>query len=204
MIRCRALLVGLAAIEVMCLFPARAEGESAYARATRESILLAGPESWYLEEFDERERPVSAVRWVAGEISEEYSWMYGEGSDVVRFALRTGKTFSEETSFDSRGNLERRVRKAQEGAETRDEYGYDGENRIVLSTSTDGSRVIQERFEYGEDGTVSKRTVYTDGVLSLVAVYENEDSWIETVYVDNEPALIVAYRDGVRVKGGKR
>ncbi len=119
MIRAGAWLVGIAAIEALCLSPASAEEGRAYARATRESILLAGPESWYLEEFDERERPVSAVRWVAGEISEEYSWMYGEGSDVVRFALRTGKTFSEETSFDTRGNLERRVRKTQEGIETR-------------------------------------------------------------------------------------
>ncbi len=51
---------------------------------------------------------------------------------------------------------------------------------------------------------MSKRTVFTDGTLSLVAAYENEDSWIETVYVNDEPALIVAYKDGVRVKGGRQ
>ena len=180
---------------------AGAPPKAAYARTTRDSVSIAGQDVWYLEEFDFRERPSSAVRWEKGEIAERTSWVYHDSSDVVRLSVRTGKNGSTEMEFDESGRCVRMAVVDASGVETGYRYAYDGAGRLSQSETESAKKTVRVTYAYGLDGALSERKVFTNGELSLVAAYRDDENWVETAYFDGVPILVVEYVDGARRKG---
>ncbi len=208
----RALAVVFCAVSLRAISPAAYAQEdapaeptpatgSAYAKATRDAIAIAGKDVWYLEEFDERERPSSAVRWEKGEITERTTWLYHDGTDVVRLTVRAGVAGSTESEYDESGRCVGMVSTDASGGEVRYRYAYDKQGRLSESGTDDGKKTVRVTYAYRSDGSLSEKKVFTDGNLSLVAAYKDDDNWVETAYYDGVPILVVEYVDGVRRKG---
>ncbi len=176
---------------------------AAYAKTTRDSVAIAGRDVWYLEEFDARERPSSAVRWEKGEITERTTWFYHDNSDVVRLSVRTGADGSTESEFDESGRCVGMVVVDVSGSETRYRYAYDSQGRLSESWTEDGKKSVRVTYAYRPDGSLSERKVFTDGSITLVASYRDDDNWVETAYFGGVPILVVEYVNGVRRKGNR-
>ncbi len=175
--------------------------ETAYAKTTRDSVAIAGKDVWYLEEFDSRERPLRAVRWENGEISERTSWLYHDSSDVVRLSVRIGPAGSTEIEFDTTGKCVRMAVLDALSRETNYRYAYDAKGRMSETETNDPKKTVLVTYAYREDGSLSERKVFTNGKLSLIATYSDDDNWVETAYFDGVPILVVEYVNGVRRKG---
>lgn len=172
-----------------------------YSLTGRDSVILANRDVWYLEEFDSLERPIRGTKWEKGEITEKTSWIYFEGSGGTRLHVKTGPSGTTETEYDEEGRCVRLkiMMKDEEAKEIA--YAYDKDGRLSSSVTESGTKTTKIQYEYLSDGNLKRKTMTTNGELSLICEYASEDDWTETVYSGGKPILVVDYVDGVRQKG---
>ena len=65
-----------------------------FASVSDGGIILAAAESWYLEEFDARERPIAGTLWNKGEIVKRTTWVYADPDQQAAKKITTGLTGS--------------------------------------------------------------------------------------------------------------
>lgn len=166
---------------------------------SRAGVTLGGEKRWTHEEVDRLGRPVARTVWQDGAVVETVAWEYdGDAQRPTRMVV-VGKAESVVTEFDGMG---REIR-----VETRDPTGplirllqrrYDGEGRLVETSTEEGDHRYRTEYAFGPDGKLAVKTQYRDGLVTSRAVYESADDWVETLYVDGRPILEVVFVNGTR------
>lgn len=172
-----------------------------YSRSENAGVVIAGQDSWYLEEFDSLERPAMGTTWTSGEISRQVSWLYYDETQLVRTRVDTAITGSTVTDYDRSGHVLSVVTGDADGNEltsVRNTYGEDGS--ITESIETAGKTVKRTTYIYDKNAFLIEKRGYTNGVLNIVTRWKDEDNWTETVYSKGRVVLVATYVDGVRQK----
>ena len=207
-------------LSLVVLFPLRGQEETTYTHTGLDGIILAKTDTWYYEEFDTTGRPISGIRWEKKNIVERTTWAYFGESQQLRLSVTTTDTLETQTEYDRNGNIitirETPVQKAEDKEpveavpeETRDPtspkpeervitYSYDGRNLLRETLTRKGDVLVKMRFDYRDDGTLSEKSVYKNGALTIRYVYRDEENWTETVYQDDLVVLTVTYENGER------
>ena len=172
-----------------------------YARTGSEGMVITGANSWYLEEFDSLERPVTATTWVAGKIAKKVSWVYYGDTQLIDTKIATVDTGSTVSRFDRSGNVLVVTESDAEGEILNTTVNtYTKESRLETSTRTEGATVKRTTYIYAPDGTLLEKRAYTNDMLDIVCRWKDEDNWTETVYSKGKAVLVARYADGQRVK----
>ena len=66
--------------------------DKVYSRSEVSGIVIAGNQSWYLEEFDALERPATGTTWTSGEVSKKISWIFYSETQLVKTFFETIET----------------------------------------------------------------------------------------------------------------
>jgi hypothetical protein len=172
-----------------------------YSRSENAGVVIAGQDSWYLEEFDSLERPATGTTWTSGEISRQTSWLYYDETQLVRTRIETDATGSTVTDYDRSGHVLSVVTGDADGNEltsTRNSYGDDG--AITESIESAGKTVKRTTYIYDKNAFLIEKRGYSNGVLNIVTRWKDEDNWTETVYSKGRVVLVATYVDGERQK----
>lgn len=181
--------------------PASDAAAGLWTNTGEDGIRMASKDRWYLEEFDDLGRPVSAVLWLKAEISERTKWVYEGASQMPAKKTVSGKDRTTETSYDEAGNeLVVTVTAAAGPVISRTENRYDDKERLISTETVAGGKSTKTEFFCAADGSLERKTVSVDGVLVLECTYADSsgDNRSETVYDGGKPVLTVEYRDGSR------
>lgn len=200
-------------IMVFFVFSLIAQNKDGYSHVGMDGLLLAEKDTWYLEEFDHAGRPYKSVRWEKGVISETTSWLYfGDSQNVFQCRVKSEQS-STKTEYDNSGNivsiketiLEKKDKKTDADKTiapvTTDRvftYSYDSQNRLRESVIKRDGFLQKVLFDYREDGSLSKKSVFKDGALTVIYAYLDEENWTETVYYNDLAMLTVVFQNGVR------
>lgn len=180
--------------------PAAFASEDPYSRIGSDSITVIEGDRWYLEEYDDRGRPIKGTQWAAGEVESLTSWLYEGDAPQCLTRLITDSGGSEETRYDGRGNEIHRVRKDVNGVTLSSRSRvWDDKRRETLRETTEKGITTREEWTYDEKDNLAERRIAKNGVPVLVAVYESESAWTETVYSKGEPIFTQRFEDGRRV-----
>lgn len=191
-----------AALVLLCLAPVAIFPEPSYSRIGNDGLTVAEADSWYLEEYDPRGRPVRATQWVSGEIASVTSWLYEGDSARCESVVTTDAEGSVETRFDGAGNdIYTEVKDASGATVSFTAREWDEDRRELLRRTVKGDKSETQVWTYREDGTLSSRRLEKNGTVVLEAVYESADDWVETVYRNGAPVLVQRFLRGVREGG---
>lgn len=181
-----------------------AQNTDSYSHTGMDGVVLAEKDTWYLEEFDRAGRPLAAVRWEKGVISETISWQYyGDSQRVYKSQVKSDTRLTE-TEYDSSGNiilinetlLEEKVQPVK--PDRIFIYSYDAKNRLRESVSQRSGSLQKIIYDYRDDGSLSKKHIYKNGLLTLIYAYKDEENWTETVYHNDLAILTVVFQNGER------
>ncbi|MBN1617240.1 MAG: hypothetical protein JW875_07985 [Spirochaetales bacterium] len=177
-----------------------------YTKTSRDSVIVATNDEWYLEEFDKLERPVEGVLWKKGEIVEQKSWSYHGETGIVFLELLTNENETIETEYDGKGRCIRVETEASSGDTELTLYSWDNKDKLSESLVETKKKSVRTVYMWdGED--LSEKIVYIDGILSLRYQYKDQENWSETVYTKGKPALVVEFENGTRRRrpyGGRK
>ncbi len=178
-------------------FAALPAAENAYSRIGQDSMTVIDDTGWYLEEYDGLGRPFRGSRWENGEIVSRTDWTYPGDSAQCETSVTTGPSGSEETAYDSRGS-EIRVTRKDEGGNvvSQTDRHWDEERREIARETRTGKTTTREEWQYADDGALTARKLYKNGVCVFTADYETETVWTETVYSDGSPLHSQRFVDG--------
>lgn len=172
-----------------------------FASVSDGGIILAAAESWYLEEFDAKERPIAGTLWIKGEIVKRTTWVYAGSAQQADKKIITGLTGSTETGFDAHGN---EILVIQTGAKgiilSTLTKQYNSINQLTESELTTGTKIVKTELEYTAGDRLKEKRVYTNGQKTIIYAYASEDNWTETIYSNEVPVLVVTYENGARKK----
>lgn len=172
-----------------------------YARSGSAGMVVTGKNSWYLEEFDSLERPVSATTWVAGKIAKKVSWTYYGDTQLIDAKIETVDSGSTVSRFDRSGNVLTVAESDAEGGILNSTVNtYTSESHLETSTRTEGDTVKRTTYIYGPEGTLLEKRAYTNDMLDIVCRWKDEENWTETVYSKGKAVLVARYVNGQRVK----
>ncbi|HOU38705.1 MAG TPA: hypothetical protein PLS27_00940 [Treponemataceae bacterium] len=202
--------------------PLAGQDSGTYTHTGLDGIILAKSDTWYYEEFDTAGRPVEGVRWEKNEIVEKTTWSYFDDTQRIRQSVTTTDELITETRYDRNGNVieiretivppeeddeeakpaaaESREKTEQKDRERVITYSYDERNLLRETLTRQGTVLIKTRFDYQDDGSLSEKTVFKNGELTIRYVYRDEENWTETVYHDDLVVLTVVYQNGERTR----
>jgi antitoxin component YwqK of YwqJK toxin-antitoxin module len=173
--------------------------DKVYARSEGSGIVIAGTQSWYLEEFDALERPATGTTWTSGEVSKKVSWIYYGDTQLVKTCVETVETQSTVTEYDKAGHVLTAVTTDPDGnvlSSVENTYTDDGKSNSTIEKT--GKTVKRTTYIYADDGSLLEKRGYTDGALNIVYRWKDEDHWTETVYSKGRVVLVATYVDGER------
>ena len=172
-----------------------------YARSEMDGVIIAKSGSWYLEEYDSLERPIAGTFWEKGKITRTTVWTYVDDTQCPKTKIITDEKSSTETGFDRSGNV---VSVAITDAAGKNvsvlENTYDSDNRLSVSILTKDGIATRTVFLYASSGMPAEKRVYTNGKLSIVYSWRDEENWTETVYSNDKKVLVSTYENGIRQK----
>ncbi|HNY15889.1 MAG TPA: hypothetical protein PKL75_00420 [Treponemataceae bacterium] len=175
--------------------------DKVYSRSEVSGIVIAGNQSWYLEEFDSLERPATGTTWTAGEVSKKVSWIYYGDTQLVKTCVETTEMESTVIEYDRAGHVLSAVKTDPDGkvlSSIENTYTDDGKANSTIEKT--GKTVKRTTYIYADDGALLEKRGYTDGVLNIVYRWKDEDHWTETVYSKGRVVLVATYVDGERQK----
>ena len=175
--------------------------DKVYSRSEVSGIVIAGNQSWYLEEFDALERPATGTTWTSGEVSKKISWLYYGDTQLVKTCVETIETESTVTEYDRAGHVLSAVKTDPDGkvlSSVENTYTEDGKANSTIEKT--GKTVKRTTYIYADDGSLLEKRGYTDGILNIVYRWKDEGHWTETVYSNGRVVLVATYVDGERQK----
>jgi antitoxin component YwqK of YwqJK toxin-antitoxin module len=173
--------------------------DKVYARSEGSGVVIAGTQSWYLEEFDALERPATGTTWTSGEVTKKVSWLYYGDTQLVKTCVETVETQSTVTEYDKAGHVLTAVTTDPDGnvlSSIENSYTDDGKPNSTIEKT--GKTVKRTTYIYADDGALLEKRGYTDGALNIVYRWKDEDHWTETVYSKGKVVLVATYVDGER------
>lgn len=181
--------------------PLPVDHDKSYARAGSSGMVITGANSWYLEEFDSLERPVSATTWASGKIAKKVSFVYYGDTQLIDTKIETVDSGSTVSRFDRSGNVLLVMERDAEGEILNSTVNtYTRELRLETTTRTEGDTVKRTTYIYGPEGTLLEKRAYTNDMLDIVYRWKDEENWTETVYSKGKAVLVARYVNGQRVK----
>ena len=173
--------------------------DKVYARSEGSGIVIAGTQSWYLEEFDALERPATGTTWTSGRVSKKVSWLYYGDTQLLKTRVEPNETESTVTEYDRAGHVLSAVTSDPDGlvlSSVENTYTDDGKPNSTIEKA--GNAQKRTTYIYADDGALLEKRGYTDGVLNIVYRWKDEDHWTETVYSKGRAVLVATYVDGER------
>lgn len=192
--------------------------DGVYTRATPQGLVIAGEGMLIIEEADSSSRPVLRIEWKDGEERAVTRWEYSADgmypcvrittladSSSVRAAFNADGMETERVSLSSEGTALSRARMDYAPA-TGDRGGYDLMSLTEETFSPSGEVVSSERtaYSYNDDGSVKTQAIYQNGVIAKLIRHGEENSRTETVFHEGKELFTAEYRDGERVRAGRR
>lgn len=176
-----------------------------YSHIDTDGILLASSKKYYLEEFDALNRPVSATSWEAELIVKETTWLYeGNQAQAIK-KIETEKNYIREELFDTKGRLKFVEIKDTAGLVIeKNQWVRDSEDRLISYTHIKNSVRDLTEWDYLAGESILEKRIFRNGTLVSKSVYSDEDNWIETIFKNSVPVLVVVWIDGVRVNEVKK
>ena len=172
-----------------------------YTHSDTNGLIIASGKRWYLEEYDHLGRPITGTMWENGTITAHTSWIYTGDSQQAEKKIYTEADESTETDYDSSGNCLSEVVTDNSGVQIRSTRNTYNERDLLLETVTEAGETMNRIvYTYTDADEVSKKEIYRNDMLMSVCEYTDEDNWTETVYKDGRIILVAIYEDGVRKK----
>lgn len=156
--------------------------------------------------YNDDSRLVRVEVYRDGELYEEERLAWRAGGD------RTGPVLEEQMRFDAEESTTETLRFDPEGRVIARRTDRDGETvseqRMLYEDDllvreelerSDGSSELQ-LFTYSDDGELVRSLRSRDGVPIVLREHSEDETTLETRYVDGEPALRIEFREGRRVR----
>ena len=208
---------------IPCCFPAGGfalsgvAAEGVYTRATPQGLVIAADGMLIIEESDSSSRPTLRAEWKEGEEYATTRWEYSGEGMYPCVSVTTSAEGTTRISFNADGMETERSLFSPDGARLsriRLEYapaaGGEGANKPASRTeeafSPSGELISSERsaYTYNDDGSVKTCAIYKDGAIAKLIQYGEENYRSETVFHEGEALFTAEFRDGERVRAGRR